>query len=321
MVRTSRSTDVKVSPPESWAELLDEYERFATRYRDLSPRTVKQQKTYIDRFCSHFQARSPAKLFAGLSPRSVQDFLFQYAKEYSSGSRAWMQFSLRAFLRFCHHQEYISTDLAAAVPTVHKRRLATVPKGIEDAPALQLLNGIDITTPSGMRDHAIGQVLFTYGVRGIQVRTLTLDDIEWRKSLIHFKSAKGGKPITQHLTPEVGNSLLRYIRHGRPRHTPYREVFLTLTSSPGPFRSPSALSAIIARRLESAQVTLPDGVSHGTHSFRHRFAKTMLDNQVPLKSIADMLGHRHLDSTFIYSKVDLQSLRQAALPWPEEVTP
>ena len=321
MVRTRKSTDAKVSPPESWSELLDEYERFATRYRNLSPRTVKQQKTYINRFCSHSQARSPAKLFAALSPRSIQDFLFQYAKEYSSGSRTWMQFSLRAFLRFCRHQKYILIDLAAAVPTVHKRRLATVPKAIEDAPALQLLNAIDITTPSGMRDHAIGQILFTYGVRGIHVRTLTLDDIEWRESCIHFQSTRGGKAITQHLTPEVGNSLLRYLRHGRPRHTPYREVFLTRTSSPHPLRGASTLSAIIARRLESAQVTLPDGVSHGTHPFRHRFAKTMLDNQVPLKSIADMLGHRHLDSTFIYTKVDLQSLRQAALPWPEEVTP
>jgi len=321
MVRTTESTHAKVSPPESWSELLGEYERFARRYRDLSPTTLKQQETYINRFCSHSQVRSPAKLLAGLCPRSIQDFLFQYAKEYGPGSRSWMQFSLRAFLRFCRHQKYIPIDLAAAVPTVHKPRLASVPKAIEEAPALQLINGIDTTTPIGMRDHAIGQILFTYGVRGIHVRTLTLDDIEWRKSCIHFKSTKGGKPITQHLTPEVGNSLLRYLRHGRPRDTPYREVFLTRTSSPHPLRSSSVLSAIIARRLERAQVTLPDGVSHGAHSFRHRFAKTMLDNQVPLKSIADMLGHRHLDSTFIYTKVDLQSLRQAALPWPGEVTP
>jgi len=321
MVRTRKSTDARVSPPKSWSELLSEYERFATRYRDLSPKTVKQQRTYINRFFSRSLARSPAKLFAGLSPRSIQEFLFQYAKEYSPGSRRWMQFSLRAFLRFCRHQEYIPTDLAAAVPTVHKRRLATVPKAIDDAPALQLLNGIDTTTPSGMRDHAIGQILFTYGVRGIQVRTLTLDDIDWRKSCVHFRSTKGGKAITQHLTPEVGNSLLRYLRHGRPPETSYREVFLTRTSSPRPLRSASVLSNIIARRLGKAQVTLPDGVSHGSHSFRHRFAKTMLDNQVPLKSIADMLGHRHLDSTFVYSKVDLHSLRQAAHPWPEEVTP
>ena len=61
---------------------------------------------------------------------------------------------------------------------------------------------------------------------------------------------------------------------------------------------------------------LPEGVSHGTHGFRHAFGARLV-GKVPIKNIADMLGHRSLMSTFHYSKVNLEELRQTAQPWPE----
>lgn len=304
--------------PESWTELVAQFEKFAKDYCIIKRATVEEQKTYISRFYERFKPQSPTQLLSSLSRRSIQDFLFQYAKNHGTGSRRWMQYTLKTFLRFCHHKRYISVELSAAVPVVHQRRLANLPKAIDDAAVQRLLETIDTSTPLGMRDYAILQLLITYGVRGIHVRTLILHDIDWRNSRIDFHSTKGGKPISQHLTEEVGNSLLRYIRHARPVDTPYSEVFLTATSPPHPFHFSGSLSSIFARRLHRAEITLPDGVSKGTHSFRHRFAKNMLDNDMPLKFIADMLGHRDINSTFIYSKVALQALRQAALEWPKE---
>jgi len=159
-----------------------------------------------------------------------------------------------------------------------------------------------------MRDHAIVQLLHTYGLRGIHVRNLRLTHIHWRESRIDFPSTKRGKPISEYLTPEVGNSLLRYIQLGRPRHTPYTQVFLTRTRPPHPFDSASALSAVIARHWRRTNIRLPHGLSKGTHPLRHRFARRMVDNQIPFKVIADRLGHRDPTSTFIYSKVDLKAL-------------
>jgi site-specific recombinase XerD len=114
--------------------------------------------------------------------------------------------------------------------------------------------------------------------------------------------------------------LLRYIREGRENSVSQPEVFLTSRPPFHPLRSSAALSQIIRDRLLQAQIGLPEGVSRGTHSFRHGFA-TRLTGKLPLKHIADMLGHRDLASTFIYSKVDLQALRETALPWPEEDAP
>jgi len=57
----------------------------------------------------------------------------------------------------------------------------------------------------------------------------------------------------------------------------------------------------------------------GSHAFRHGFATRMVAQGHSLKAVADVLGHRHLSTTFLYTKVDFQALKQVALDWPEEV--
>ena len=83
----------------------------------------------------------------------------------------------------------------------------------------RLLRSIDRSQAIGKRDYAMLQMLSTYGVRGVQVRKLRLDDIQWAENRIVFMPAKGGKRIIQHLSATVGNSLLDYLREGRPMHT------------------------------------------------------------------------------------------------------
>ena len=112
----------------------------------------------------------------------------------------------------------------------------------------------------------------------------------------------------------MGNRLADYLRKGRPS-SPHREVFLRTTKPLGPLACPSELSEILRKRIEQAGITLPEGVPYGSHGFRHAFASRMY-GRVPFKDVVDMLGHRDPCSTLIYGKVDLVSLRKAALPWP-----
>jgi site-specific recombinase XerD len=55
----------------------------------------------------------------------------------------------------------------------------------------------------------------------------------------------------------------------------------------------------------------------GSHSIRHAFATRLVEQGTPIKTIADLLGHRWIDTTFIYTKVDLPRLRTLAREWPE----
>lgn len=109
--------------PDSWAEVLSEFERFAKDYRQICPDTVHKHRTYLDRFHAHFQSPSPRELFPALSLRTVEQFVLDYAGGHGPGSRRSMQLALCTFLRFAHHRGYLSTDLTPAVPTVRQRRL------------------------------------------------------------------------------------------------------------------------------------------------------------------------------------------------------
>jgi len=218
------------------------------------------------------------------------------------------------FFRFCYLSGYTQLRLDDAIPRAYCRRLAHPPRGLTDEQSRQVLECVDRQTPIGRRDYSILQMLYAYGVRGGQVRKLRLTDVDWRESTIHFRGMKGGDDSLLPLTDPVGDSLLDYLQHARPPSN-HPEVFLSMHPPFPPIMTPSGFSEIAARHIRAAGI---EG-SWGTHCFRHGFATRMLASGHSLKAIADIIGHRWLTSTFIYTKVDFDALREAALEWPEEV--
>lgn len=311
----SASVRIPGDIPPSLCTLIELFCSDALRVRCVVGETVNAEILYLIRFFRHFGLPdSSEELVRVISPSSISAFLVEYAESNRSGSVRWMQVSLRSFLRFAYRSALFDRDLSALVPVRSIRRLGTVPRSLPDECIARLRSGIERSSPAGLRDSAIICLLAIYGVRGVQIRRLRLDDIDWRNERIHFPAAKGGRPIEQYLMPEAGSLLSEYIRFARPG-TGLPEVFLMLHEPLGPLPDASYLSGMIKRRIKQLGLVLPDGVSHGTHGFRHAFASRLV-GKVPFKDLVDQLGHRDPASTLIYSKVDLDGLRQAALPWP-----
>lgn len=304
-------------PPNSASELLDEYAECWRRVRHLMPETIREHRTYLDRFVEVNTFDCSEQLLEWLCGSHLLRFAVDYAQTHGPGSQRWMQESLRNFLRFCHYRGYISAALWHAVPSRRRRRLDHIPKSLPDESIEQLLASIDRNCPLGRRDTAIILTATTYGVRGVQLRTLQLEDIDWQAEEIHFNAAKGGKALRLPLTATVGNAILDYLQRGRSNEAPYSEIFLQARAPFKPFRWSGSFSNIVSRRLQQAGIELPEGVSRGLHGFRHAFA-ARLTGREPLKHIADLLGHRDIGSTFIYTKVNFDELADTALPWPEE---
>jgi len=304
----------QATPP--YQELLDEYLDFLNHRRGLAQGTVQARRRGLIPFLEHLGADAVVERLGDLSPERIHSF---WAKDTRTRSRSEIretQTALRTFFRFCVQRGYLKRDLAEAIPRVRTYKLSGVPRAVSEEDAEKVLLGIDRTTPVGRRDFAIIQLLYTYGVRGGQVRALQLQDIQWRQGRICFRSHKGGKEVMVPLTDQVGEALLEYLRHGRP-DAPYQEVFLTAHAPIRPMQNPSILSGLVGHRMVQVGVS---GPRKGSHAFRHRFATRMLQRGQSLKTIADLLGHRHMNTTFIYTKVDLQTLQQLPLDWPEEVS-
>ena len=301
-------------------DLLDHYYTYLSKYRDLAIETIGRHRVYTQGFLEWLAYDSEPDKLNNLTLESVQKFVFYYGKGHGARSRAWMHYALRSFLDFCYANEYVVRDLSPAIPSVRRVKLSHVPFGIDQKNIIKLLQSIDQTTPADIRDYTIILLLATYGVRGVQIRKLKLEHILWQKSQINFPPAKGGKQIIQPLTDDAGNALLRYLQDGRPHPTSYTQVFLTLKNPSHPLNDSGSLSSIVARRLRNAMISMPNDASHGSHIFRHGFATRMINHNQSIKTIADMLGHRSLNSTFIYTKVDFQTLQNIPLEWPEVIS-
>ena len=197
------------------------------------------------------------------------------------------------------------------VPSFKHERL---PRGPQWEDARRLLDAPDRTTVLGRRDYAILQILLTYGVRARQVCLLSLEEISWQADTLAFQPLKGGRPVVVPLVPSVGEAILAYLRYGRPQ-TDSRRVFLS-THPPFPPITRALITSMVTRAFAKTGVSSPH---HGSHALRHAWATHMLHEGRPLKIIADLLGHRSIETTRIYTKVDLGHLRTVPLPWPEEV--
>lgn len=301
--------------PTTLAALAKEHHDYMLKVRSVTMETADSERFYLKRFFDYFGSPdSPADLFAAICPATITGFLAWYASRYGPGSRRWMQISLRVFLRFACQSGYLQSDLSELSPSVRSYRMGKITRSIPSECIDAVISAIGHDTPADLRDSSIICLLSTYGVRGVQIRRLCLEDIDWTNNRIHFPAVKGGRSVEQHLTAGAGNCLVDYISNGRPSSS-CREVFLTLKEPFRPISRPCQLSFIIRKRIKQAGVELPEGVSYGSHSFRHAFA-TRLYGRVPFKDIVDMLGHRNPSTTLIYGKVDIPTLRKAALPWP-----
>lgn len=226
----------------------------------------------------------------------------------SVASAQYFVAGLRSFLRFCFVDGLVAVDLAAAALAVTGRRRSSLPKGIGRTNAMALLSGCDRRRRDGRRDYAILLILLRLGLRAGEVAGLTLDDIDWWAAdlVVH---GKGGRADRLPLPADVGEAIAGYLRRGRPRSS-RREVFLRAIAPVAPLGR-GGVSSVVRRACRRVGIE-----PVGAHRLRHTLACEMVAAGVPLVEISEVLRHRSISSTGIYARVDLDTLRGIALPWP-----
>lgn len=302
--------------PEGLARLpiIQEYASFQVDHRGVSAVTTERNVRCAEELLSAFDIADVADMHR-LDGSAIQVFVARRARATTPRQRKDLCGALRSFLRFLVIGGYIGGDLVDSIPVIPRFGLARLPKAIGSEAMKKILAAIDRSTPTGRRDYAMLVLLATYGMRCGQLLALKLDDIDWRHQVIRIPGAKGGAEIRLPLQPAVGEALVDYLRFGRPVGWPFREVFLRANAPVGPCRG--RLGSLIKRRAERAGVALS---SNGTHAWRHACATRMLAAGHALKTIRHVLGHRSIETTFIYTKIDLAALRKVAMEWPGELT-
>ena len=216
----------------------------------------------------------------------------------------------RAFLRFLATRGVVRAGIEGAVPAIREWKHARLPRALADADVQRVLAAVDQTRPNGLRDRAILLLLSRLGLRAAETAALTVKDVDWHNGAVRVVG-KGGRERELPLPADVGAALVAALR-SRPPTSPPDVIFVTARP---PYRqlSGSTVSDIAKRALRRAGVTVP---RPGAHVFRHAFASQMVRRDVPMKTVADLLGHARLETTTIYAKLDRETLATIALPWP-----
>ena len=189
-----------------------------------------------------------------------------------------------------------------------------LPKCISDEDFAVLLESTENNGERGPRDKAMLLLMGNLGLRCCDVASLTLDDVDWKRGVIHVRNSKSMTDRSIPLDSDTGSAIEAYVLGDRQKKTGARSLFL-----PGGNEASGDKIAFrqIGHRIRHLAEKAGLGNYCGTHSLRRAVASNMTNNSVPIKAIADILGHEQITTTMGYMRVNIASLKRAMGSWPE----
>ena len=300
-----------VTPP--WQGWLDEHLHFLAVHKGHVAATLDARKAVIGRYLAWQFGRRPAD-WSRVSPRDI----IAYTRVLATGGLRRNTLkgrlsALRQFLRFAVIRGVVSSALVEAVPSVSTHgQSPTRPTVLTEEQRRKLLRSFSRCTPVGRRNYAMTICMIDLGLRISEVIALRLDSVDHKQHVLTVPAVKNGRGRALPLTRRVEAALLAYIQKGRPP-SDCPQLFLS-----DPKRRGTALSIGAARRhviRAFGRCGFPASWG-GVHRLRHTFASRLHSHGADLKQIADLLGHREVESTNLYAQVDVRDLRALVQPWP-----
>lgn len=298
------------SPPQAQTvpPLLVEFREWMVSHRGLKKPTIERYEYLMLRMLPTL-GENPASYDANLLRRvffnAVSDLGRVYAKTFVS--------ALRAFMRFVAVKKNCRPDLDRAVPTIPEWKLSALPRYIDANDVESVIASCDLSKLHGVRDRAILLLLARLGLRGRDIVSMKIEDLDWENGNLCVRG-KDRNEVRLPLPQDVGDALLYYLEHARPVAETNR-VFLCAQAPIRPFKSSVSVSDIVRFALRRAGINNPP--SKGAHLLRHSAATAMLRAGTGLDVIATVLRHKSTDTTAYYAKVDIGLLQHIAQPWPE----
>jgi site-specific recombinase XerD len=297
--------------PPPWQSLIDDYIFYLRVHRGVGASTRESSEREVASFLSWcFHERAPN--WPGVRTKDIWAYAQHRARGKTPRSANNYLRLLRGFLRYVHLCGQCTPQLAAAVPQIANYGQVTRCTTLSEHQRQRLLQAFRRALPNGQRDYAMALCMLDLGLRATEVTRLQVTDIDWshrRLAVPKTKTDRGRDlPIPRHIL----TALRQYVRRGRPR-SEVAQLFLRHDRRAGQ----PLTRGLVKQAMQCAyrRCRFPRTWC-GTHRLRHTFASRLCTGHAEPKSVADLLGHRHLDTTNSYVHVDLTALRSLAQPWP-----
>lgn len=226
--------------------------------------------------------------------------------------------SLRSFLKYLHLNSMTVVDYSLKIPMVQSRKQTRIPSVWSVDDLKKLISAIDRGSPMGKRDYAMILLACRLGLRISDIKKLTFEDFHWNDNQLVFVQSKTRTTICLPLVQDVGWAVIDYLKYGRPK-VETSCVFVRHVAPFFPFSDDDHLHQIIVKYMRLAHIPISSKRRVGMHSLRHTLASLLLENNTPLPTISDILGHVETESTAVYLKVDIKKLKECPLNLKEDI--
>jgi integrase/recombinase XerC len=219
-------------------------------------------------------------------------------RSYAPSTVARSLASLRSFFRFLRRQGIVSGDPAAGLRNPKQPR--RLPRLLRAEEVIRVLEAVPLDAPPGVRDRAMLEILYGGGLRVSELVGLNLEDLDLDEELVRVR----GKGRRERLCP-IGTVAVHWVKSWiplrRPKHVQEKALFLNQRGTRLTARS-------VGRLLEAHLLHAGLAQAASPHTLRHSFATHLLDGGADLRSVQELLGHRKLTTTQIYTHVTQERL-------------
>lgn len=313
MLRQKRVTPVRIRAAEpADANPLKQLEASFLEWTcavGLAEQTARIRKTALDDFI-RWADQSGIDSAGQIDPHLLDDYqcrLYRYRKRdgaaLAASTRVTRLNAIKAFCKWLTKQGHVTSNPATeiVIPRLARRLPGHV---LTVSEARRVLRGPDTAKPSGVRDRAMLELLYSTGMRRMELVQVELDDLDLQARTLLIRRGKGGRDRVVPFGQKALAWIHRYLARVRGTLDPGTAATLFLTDYGEPFTK-NRLGDLVRRYVVAAGVRAPGAC----HLFRHACATHMLENGADIRYIQALLGHADLSTTQIYTHVCITRLR------------
>lgn len=292
-----------------WEKSIDSWSRHLRLERGLSPHTIEAYTHNLADFASHLLHSAHPKSPTEVTKEDIESFLVElYERRTTASTQARTLSALRAYFKFLIIKDEINDSPAQYISAPKTAR--TLPDTLSVAEIDAMIDSISPATPSGHRDRAIIEMLYSCGLRASELTSLTLSNIFWKDGIVRV-IGKGNKQRLVPISGEAMRQLKLYLecRSQIASSDSGDRLFLNLR---GGGLTRMSIFNVVTRAARDAGITK----SVSPHTLRHSFATHLLEGGADIRQVQELLGHEDITTTEIYTHVSGRHLHKviSALP-------
>jgi len=157
-----------------------------------------------------------------------------------------------------------------------------------------------------LKETAILHLFYSCGLRRSEGEGLNIRDIHFKKQILYVRDGKGARRRAIPMTAKVSHDLESYYLHERAAESKVKDIEAFILNKKGQRMSGNSYNKILKAILQRAEITKEASLHH----LRHSIATHLLESGLELEKVRDFLGHSHLETTQIYTKVNERQLNK-----------